>query len=67
MEAIIHSDGWHGYNGLVDLGDKNTLESITGRRSLLEERPILTVLKASGVMLNRSGKVPQSVGENRLF
>ena len=52
MKPIIHSDGQRRYTGLVDLGDKNTLESIMGRRSLLEERPILTVLKVSEVMIS---------------
>ena len=35
MESIIHSDGWRGYNGLVDLGTKNILESIMERMNSL--------------------------------
>ena len=43
---------------------KNTLESIMGRGRLLEERPILTVLKASGVMLKPVGQSAAELGEN---
>ena len=46
---------------------KNTLEAIIGRRSLLEGRPILTVLKASGVMLKPVGQTSVELGKNRFI
>ena len=46
---------------------KNTLEAIMGRGRLLEERPILTVLKASGVMLKPVGQSAAELGENRFI
>ena len=41
---------------------KNTLESIMGRRGLLEERP-----KASGVMLKPVWQSSAELGENRFI
>lgn len=67
METIIHADGWRGYNELVGLGDKNTLESVMGRRSLLEDRPILTVLKPSGVRLKPVWQSSVELGGNRFI
>ena len=63
METIIHSDGWRGYNGLVDLGYKNTLECTMERTNLLEEKHILMVLKAFGAMLKQGS--PNSVGSRK--
>ena len=48
MGKIIHSDGWRGYIGLVDLGDKKHFRVRHGKK-VLEESPKLTVLKASEV------------------
>ena len=46
---------------------KNTLESIMGRRGLLEERPILTVLKTSGTVQKPVWKSSVNLGENRFI
>ena len=49
METIIHSDGWRGYNGLVDLGYKKHFRVHHGKNKFVIGKPILTVLRAFGV------------------
>ena len=51
MKTVIHSDGWRGYIGLVDLGIKRIIGYIMERTNLLEEKHMLMALKAFGVML----------------
>ena len=46
IDSVIHSDGWRGYNGLVDFGYKKHFRvhhSKNARMNLPEEPPILTV------------------------
>ena len=47
-ETVIHSDGWRGYDGLVDVGYSNTIELTMGRTSSRGARTTSTVLRASG-------------------
>ena len=63
MGTVIHSDGWRGYNGLVDLGYKKHFRVPMGRTNLLEEKHILMVLKAFGAMLKQGS--PSSVGSRK--
>ena len=35
MGKIIHSDGWRGYNGLVDLGDKKHFRIHHGKKGFV--------------------------------
>ncbi|VVM24108.1 Low molecular weight protein tyrosine phosphatase (EC [uncultured Gammaproteobacteria bacterium] len=50
-DSVINSDGWRGYNGLVDFGYKRHFRVPMVRTSLLEATRILTVLNHFGVML----------------
>ncbi len=46
IDSVIHSDGWGGYHGLVDI-----LEFIMARMNLSEVNRISTALSPFGVML----------------
>lgn len=51
LESIIHSDGWRGYNGLVDLGyKKNISESTTGKMNLSMVKVMSMESKAFGAI-----------------
>jgi transposase len=50
--TIIHSDGWRGYDGLVDIGFDKHLESIMARMNLPMWIGILMGLSLFGVMRN---------------
>jgi len=51
LDSVIYSDGWRGYNGLVDVAaTASTCASITGRMSSLEVKPISTASRASGAL-----------------
>jgi transposase len=50
--TVIHSDGWRGYNGLVDVGYSKHYRVNHGKNELPVERTISTALRASGAMLN---------------
>ena len=48
LESVIHSDGWRGYNGLVDLGCQKHFRVEHAIMNLPPSTHISTVLKASG-------------------
>jgi len=57
LESIIYSDGWRGYNGLVDVGygkhlrvDHGRDEFVRDQSHMFETNPTSTALKASGVL-----------------
>ena len=51
LESVIHSDGWRGYDGLVDLGYKKHYRVEHGNNEFANKFPILTASKASGLFL----------------
>lgn len=50
--AVIHSDGWRGYDGLVDIGFDKHFRVNHGENKFANGEDILMVLSLSGVMLN---------------
>ena len=55
LDSVIHSDGWRGYNGLVDVGYQKHYRVIHSNdefanQNLLIRIRISTVLKASGLL-----------------
>jgi transposase len=52
-EVVIHSDGWRGYDGLVDVGYSNTSGSTTAGTSSCAARITSTASRASGVTPSR--------------
>ena len=52
LESVIHSNGWRGYNGLIDLGYKNISESIIATMNLHVE-------KNTSMGLNPTGHSPK--------
>ena len=53
LESVIHSDGWRGYNGLVDLGCQKHFRVEHAIMNLPPSTHISTVLKASGHLQKR--------------
>ena len=50
LESIIHSDGWRGYDGLVDLGYQNTSGLSMATMNLPIKTHTLTASRASGLL-----------------
>ena len=48
LDSVIYSDGWRGYNGLVDVGMENIFVLIMGGMNLLMVQHTLMELKGLG-------------------
>lgn len=54
LESIIHSDGWRGYDGLVDLGYQKHFRVQHGNNEFANKHSHIMALKASGPSLRRA-------------
>ena len=66
LNSVIHTDGWSGYDGLVDLGWRSTFGSITATMSSPEAPGTSTALSHSGATPSIGWRSSTAYGERSL-